>query len=190
MNKAGYVYFIVIVSLLGLFGCSSQKQIAPSEPLCLQWMPKEPAMETAEKALVKMRFTIEKYDTEKGLIITKPLRGAQFFEFWRHDNVGAQAGAEASIHSVRRTAVLNFSHTQTQLCIKCDVQTERLNFIVEDDEGISMADGVYSNRNNSGQNLAIDTDGMSWTKLGADAGLETKILERIKNTMSKTGGDK
>lgn len=188
MNKAGYLYFIVIVGLLGLFGCSGQEQIAASEPVCVGLMPKELAMEAAEEALVKMRFVIEKYDTEKGLIITKPLRGAQFFEFWRRDNVGAQARAEASIHSIRRTAVLNFSGAQNQLCIKCDVRTERLSMIEEDDDEITMADGVFSGR--SRQHLAMDTGGMSWTKLGTDAGLETKILGRIKNTISKTGGGK
>ena len=60
----------------------------------------------AERVLTRMHFAIEKLDAEQGVVKTRPLRGAQFFEFWRSDNVSSYDCEEANLQSVRRTVEL------------------------------------------------------------------------------------
>ncbi len=67
-------------------------------------------MEVAEDVLAGMYFTIEKADVDSGLIRTRPLPGAQFFEFWRSDNVGTDNTLAANLHTIRRTVTLDISH--------------------------------------------------------------------------------
>ncbi len=205
MNKSGYLYFIASAVLFGLLGCANLEQIGPSEPVCLQGVEKTTAMEAAEDVLARMQFVVEKYDTESGFIKTKPLRGSQIFEFWRGDNVGRRARAEANLHSIRRTVVLNLSETETELCIECDVQVQRLSISGENIESMSkaagissrekrdsmsMAAGTFSERGSSVQELKVDSGQMDWVELGRDGGLEKKILERIKNKIAKLDRDR
>ena len=102
--------FLSVVSCLLLAGCGgNQQQAAQAEPICLANVQKSQAMQIAEDVLAKMHFTVDKADAERGLIRTRPLAGAQFFELWRSDNVGAFNSAEANMHSIRRTVSLDIS---------------------------------------------------------------------------------
>ncbi len=92
-----------------LSGCSEQQQYEPIEQINVPDIDKAEAMQIAEDVLVKMHFTIEKAGYESGIIRTNPLPGAQFFEFWRSDNVGAFNTAEANLHSIRRIVELHIS---------------------------------------------------------------------------------
>ncbi len=205
MNKSKCVYLIASAALFGLLGCANHEQIGPSEPVCLQGVEKTTAMEAAEDVLARMQFVVEKYDTGSGFIKTRPLRGSQIFEFWRGDNVGRRAWAEANLHSIRRTVVLNLSETETELRIECDVQVQRLSISEENIESMSkaaglssrekidsmsMSSGIFSEGGSSLQELGVDPGQMDWVELGRDGGLEKRILERIKNKIAKLDRDK
>ena len=73
-------------------------------------------MEVAEDVLAGMYFTIEKADAQNGLIRTRPLPGAQFFEFWRSDNIGTDNTIAANLHTIRRTVTLDISQ-QDRSCV-------------------------------------------------------------------------
>jgi hypothetical protein len=90
-------------------GCAKQQQYATIDQISTSNIDKAEAMQIAEDVLVKMHFNIEKADYESGIIRTRPLPGAQFFEFWRSDNVGAFNTAEANLHSIRRIVELHVS---------------------------------------------------------------------------------
>ena len=124
-------------------------------------------MSAAEDVLTSMQFVIEKSDLVSGLIRTKPLRGSQFFELWRSDNVSAKSTAEANLHSIQRTVQLTISEQGNRVCVKCDVEVQRL------------SSGM--------QRLALNEkqqEEMSWIDLGGDPGLERKILQRLKNKIA------
>ncbi|MFQ6034300.1 MAG: hypothetical protein ACE5NM_00430, partial [Sedimentisphaerales bacterium] len=127
--------------VLSLFpaGCAEQQRYETIEQICVPGVDKAEAMQIAEDVLAEMHFTIEKADLKTGIIRTRPLPGAQFFEFWRSDNVGVFNAAEANLHSIRRIAQIcirqktedrrrktDVCPQSCALCISCDVQVQRL----------------------------------------------------------------
>jgi hypothetical protein len=165
MNKVKLLLFISCASLLLSAGCAKQQQFKAVEQICVANIKKPEAMQITEDVLRRMHFTISKADAEQGLIRTKPLPGAQFFEFWRSDNVGALNSVEANLHSLRRTVELDITQQGGQLCIGCDVKVQRLS-LPEHKVGSSSRQ-----------------KGMAWLNMGEDTTLSTKILKRIEKKL-------
>lgn len=161
---------------------------AGTERICLTDVQKAAAMQVAEDVLAKMHFTIEKADAEAGLIRTRPLPGAQFFEFWRTDSVGGFNSTEANLHSIRRTLELRFGKKEKGLCIDCDVKTERLNLPEREVTSSARAYELFSKSSASFQNMQLNTaqeTGIAWTDLGKDRGLALEVLGRIQKQISR-----
>ncbi len=154
----------------------------PTTGLVVPDANKAEAMQIAEDVLAKMYFTIEKADVETGLITTKPLRGAQFFELWRSDNVGAFNTAEANLHAIRRTVQLRISQQSEGLYIDCDVLVHRLNLPQHQAVTGSQAYQIFSKSSLSTQRLILSPEQkrhMEWIDLGKDTKLATEILKRV-----------
>jgi hypothetical protein len=148
-------------------------------------------MDLAEGVLVKMYFTIEKADIHNGLIRTRPLPGAQFFEFWRSDNIGARNTLEANLHTIRRTVTLNISQQnppgddrhRNEFRIDCEVNVQRLSLPVRQASSSANVYGIFSQSSPSLQRLKLNPEQkkqMEWIDLGRDSQLEEEILKRIK----------
>lgn len=58
------------------------------------------------ETLRKYYFIINREDRRQGLIVTRPLVGEQWFEFWRRDAVTKYDVAEGSIQTIYRTATV------------------------------------------------------------------------------------
>ena len=139
-------------------------------------------MEVAEDVLAKMYFTIEKADAQSGLIRTRPLPGAQFFEFWRSDNVGADNTLAANLHTIRRTVTLDISQQDEELRIGCEVQAQKLSLPERQVSSSARVYGMFSLSSPSLQRLKLNPEQkkqMAWTDLGRDTRLEAEILKRI-----------
>jgi len=194
MNKGKWLLsFVTITGLSWLTGCGNQNQIAQSEPVCLRTADKSRIMEIAEDVLTRMNFVVEKYDVETGFVKTKPLRGAQIFEFWRRDNAGPSAAAEANLHSIRRTAQLNVSQDNGQVCATCRVGIERLSLPEREITGVSWLAGMFTDSSWGRQRLTLRSEqqeGMAWIDLGPDAALERKILTSIEKKFTKLEGQR
>jgi len=184
-----------ICAVVCLFtGCAEQQQFKAVEQICFKRPAGEDAeklkmqvMETAEEVLGRMHFTIEKSDPDSGYIRTRPLAGAQFFEFWRSDNVGVFNWSEANLHSIRRIVELEINQQDGQLCIGCDVRTQRLNLPERHVSSSSQAYGMFSESSPSKQQLKLHAEqkrGMAWVDLGSDRRLETEILRRIETRLT------
>jgi len=71
----------LVTYVLILSGCAEQQRSEEAtEQVCFANLEKVVVMQAAEDVLAKMHFTIEKADAEAGLIRTRPLAGAQFFD--------------------------------------------------------------------------------------------------------------
>ena len=139
-------------------------------------------MEVAEDVLANMYFTIEKADAQSGLIRTRPLPGAQFFEFWRSDNVGADNTLAANLHTIRRTVTLDISQQDEELRIGCEVQAQKLSLPERQVSSSARVYGMFSLSSPSLQRLKLNPEQkkqMAWTDLGRDTRLEAEILKRI-----------
>jgi hypothetical protein len=175
--SVGYLAFILLLS-----GCAEQQRYGAVEPICVENINKLQVMETAEDVLAKMRFTIEKADAESGFIRTRPLAGAQFFEFWRSDNVGPENQLESNLHSIRRIAELNIRAQDDELFISCEVQVHRLSLPERQVSSSARAYGIFSQSTSSLQKLSLSPEqkaGFAWIDLGRDDLLAAEILKRI-----------
>lgn len=140
------------------------------------------AIDTAQAALIRMHFVIEKADPVQGVIRTKPLTGAQFFELWRSDNVGAAQTAEASLHTLRRSVELRVQPSGSELRIDCTVRVQRLSLPANEVASVSQAYRMYSRSTPTIQRLELEPEqqeGLAWIDLGEDPALAERILERI-----------
>jgi len=173
--------------VLLLAGCAKQQQYkAATEPLCVTGLGKPAVMKASEDVLAEMHFTIEKADADSGLIRTGPLSGAQFFELWRSDNVGAFNSAESNLHTIRRTVELNITPQDKKLCLGCNVKVERLS-LPEREVSSSHTYKMFSKSTASLQKLTLDPQqkaGMAWVDLGQDSHLAAEILKRIENQLA------
>jgi hypothetical protein len=139
-------------------------------------------MDVAENVLVNMYFTIEKADADTGLIRTRPLPGAQFFEFWRSDNVGTDNTLAANLHTIRRTVILDISQQGDELNIGCEVQVQRLSLPEQQVNSSTGVYGMFSLSSPSLQRLKLNPvqkKEMAWIDMGRDSRLEAEILKRI-----------
>jgi len=181
-----------VVCGLILAGCAGQRgqtlTLVETEPVCFADLEKAAAMHAAEDVLAKMHFVIEKADAEAGLIRTRPLTGAQFFEFWRTDSAGGFNAAEANLHSIRRTVELHIRKQDKGFCIGCDVKTERLNLPEIEVSSSARAYAMFSRSSSSLQRMRLNPEqeeGVAWVYLGKDSRLATRILERIEKQISE-----
>lgn len=189
--KGFYMKKLILVSLFFMAvivpGCAQKQQIAP-EPRCLSGIDKENAMSAAEKALVRMNFVIDKFDPNLALITTKPLAGAQFWEFWRKDSVGGYNSALASIHTLQRTVELGFTPGESQICVTPKVRVERLSIPEKYIDSAGRAYAMFSEGEDERQSLSLNEEQekkMDWIDIGRDYQLEKTILDRIQKQIQK-----
>jgi hypothetical protein len=178
-------------------GCSQQTSAPPWVKVQDSTLYIEPGqgigtadlMEVAGDVLAGMHFTIEKAAVlhkepqgQSGFIRTRPLPGAQFFEFWRSDNVGADNTLAANLHTIRRTVTLDIGRQNNELCIGCDVHVQRLSLPGQQVSSSAGVYGMFSQSSPSLQKLQLNPEQAKqteWSDLGRDSQLETEILKRI-----------
>jgi hypothetical protein len=184
-----YWYALMVCAVISA-GCAEPTSVPPGVKVLGSALYVEPdqdidksdLMEFAEYVLAEMYFKIEKADVDSGLIRTRPLPGAQFFEFWRSENIGADNIFAANLHTIRRTVTLDINQKDEQLQIDCEVQTQRLSL---PDRQISSSAKVYEMFSRSRpllQRLILNPEQekeMAWIDLGRDSRLEAEILKRI-----------
>ena len=169
-------------------GCGSQQQAVSDDPVCLPNTLSSQVMEAAQAVLLKMHFDIEKYDTDARYIRTRPLFGAQFFEFWRRDNALASSADQANLHTLRRIVELEFTPQNTTTCVQCRVQVLRLSIPERPIEGASRMGGAFTESSSHYQTLEVDRHEQSqieWIDAGPDHDLECKILKLIQKNVEK-----
>ena len=145
-------------------------------------MDKPAVMQVAEDVLAEMHFAIEKADANSGLIRTHPLSGAQFFELWRSDNIGAFNWAEANLQSIRRIVEIRIGRKDKDVSVNCVVLVERLSLPEQEVSSSSRAYQMFSTSTSSMQKIRFSPQqqaGMAWVNLGQDKPLEEEILKRI-----------
>jgi hypothetical protein len=145
-------------------------------------------MKLCEDVLVRMLFEIEKFDVDKGYIKTRPLRGGQFFEFWRSDNVGSENSKRSNLHSVLRTVELQVDESGGQFCVECTSHMRRLSIEESDITSFSISRGIFSGGSRKFQKLHPEAKDLEWIDMGSDSELEKRILGRIMFKGEKAAG--
>ena len=189
MNKNGFAILMAVIAgcmLFGASGCAKQAAVEPSKPFCVSVAGKEDLMKAAEDVLKKKQFVIEKYDLDAGYIVTRPMRGSQFFEMWKGDNVGKTNTARSSIHSIQRIVEMNFTQQNGQLCLACTADMQRFSMPTEKLRGTSQASYLFVEGGTSMMRLYPTTEEeMDWIDLGRDGELERNLIELIKQKITQ-----
>ncbi len=191
MNNRSFLSLVAAGLMVLCLGCTEGHYRTASGPIDLGNARKSQVMEVAEQVLRRMHFTVEKYDVDKGIIRTKPLSGAQFFEFWRKDNVTLLAAAEANLHSIRRTIEVTVADKAGAIIVDCHAKVTRLSIPEMQITGMSQAARLYTNSDAGLQRLRLNAEqaeNMAWIDLGEDAVLQGRILEQIQNRVMRLKG--
>lgn len=183
------LFFVLLATALGgLSGCASQQIAQSTDPLCLPNTLSDQTMDAAMTVLEKMHFNIEKFDVDVLYIRTRPLSGAQFFEFWRRDNASAFSRTQANLHSIRRVVELEILPENTTTCMQCRVNVSRLSIPEQPIQGYLLLGGAHTKSHTRHQTLEVDSErkAMSeWIDAGPDHDLEQKILKLIQQEIQK-----
>jgi hypothetical protein len=191
-TMSGLRYTLSIIAILLFAGCQTEQPFEAKKRVCREDIKKSELMRVAKDVLSEMYFDIEKADIEHGVIKTKPLPGAQFFEVWRSDNIGEYNTAEANLHSIVRTAQLTFSRNNNQLCVECIVKIHRLSLPEEEVNSTARAYCLFFENTGSLQKLKLSgrqMEQMAWLDMGRDERLETEIINRIEKQITNFKND-
>lgn len=181
---------VMLFCIIFLSGCGGQNQKAAVQVVSAETETNEIArtMKVAEDVLGEMHFEIAKADLESGYIRTRPLAGAQFFEFWRKDNVGLRNTFLSNMHSIRRIVELNISKQDGKLNINCKVHVQRLSMPQMEITSSAQAYQLFTLSTPSLQTLylnPVQEKSMTWINLQNDDKLEAEILKRISTVITK-----
>jgi hypothetical protein len=187
-------------------GCGSPNvPAAPTYMLFESGATRAEVMQAAQEVLTRMHFPLEKFDVEHGIIRTRPLRGAQFFELWRSDNASGFDAAEANLETVRRVVELRVTSEAADpkpdtgataslpppaagLRVECEATVQRLSLPENQIPSISQMYRMHSQSLPTTQRLAVtpqQQEAMGWIDLGRDPQLEAKILQRIERRLRR-----
>ena len=184
MNRKFFITSCLCGLVAILFcGCGKSIQIDQVDPLCIS-ADKAQLMQASQTVLGKMNFQIAKLDAAQGLIITKPLESAKFFEFWRSDNIGKYNKQNANLHSIRKIVRLT---TTNGPCLNCEVKIQRLS-LPKSDIDTSQVYRIHSQGRYTTPDLNLTDEqkkNMTWVDLGSDNVLATEILNQIKTQAAK-----
>ncbi|HUW20159.1 MAG TPA: hypothetical protein VMW16_12745 [Sedimentisphaerales bacterium] len=186
-NKIKALCLAACATIFLLAGCGRTLQYQPVDQVCVPDANKANALQAAEDVLGRMHFTIDKADADQGFIRTNPLPGAQFFEFWRKDNIGPSNSLQANLHSIRRIAELQTSQQAGQLCIKCDVKLQRLSLPEHEVTSSARAYEMFAGSSAAMQELRLHPQQKkqaAWLDLDNDTELATVILKQIEEKLN------
>jgi hypothetical protein len=188
------------VCALVLAGCAQPQREITINQVYVPDIGKTETMELVEDVLAKMHFTIEKADIQEGVVRTRPLSGAQFFEFWRNDNVGPDNSLQANLHTIRRTVEVQMSRQSTGLSIGCVVRVQLLSLPERELRSSARGYEMFSRSSAVVQRLQLHPEqekSMAWIELRNDVLLAREILSRIESRIvsrmgeeHQTGGDR
>jgi hypothetical protein len=176
---------VVALAVVALAGC--HRPIQPTEPttqrvLVADATGEDRLWEAAQEVLRRHRFPLDRVDRRSGTITTLPVTSQSFFEFWRHDVDTAFDLAEASLRTVRRSAVVQLDRHPESGEVTVTVTVRRETFATPERQFNSSASslrvfgdelpGVRGERR-----LTREDD--YWIDDGRDEAMERRLLERI-----------
>ena len=182
--------WLLIIAACATAGCSSLRKAPPQPPgrVCVPQTDQAQIINAIEDVLRQMHFTIEKADPEQAVVITKPLSGAQFFEFWRPDNRTARSSLLANIHTTRRTVRIGILEKNGQTCIDCLATVQQLSLPQQRDISELSAFSWFSSGRAIDRLKLSDEQKRAMTRIdiGNDHALAEEILRRIREKINQS----
>ena len=187
-RRNGLSLLLLATAITALAGCSSTAPSARiAQPLDIAGADQGAIVDAAQRVLSRMYFSVEKADREAGIVRTKPLAGAQVFEFWRSDNTTLRDALQSNIHSIRRSVEITVDPARDP-AVECIVHVQRLSLPGQEVASVSQAYLIHSRSEPDLQTLVLtprQRAEMAWIDLDNDEVLAAEILRRIGSVLEK-----
>jgi len=166
-----------------LVGCTEQRK-PRWEAIVVEHASFDDVWTTCLASLQDRGLSVDRQDRRFGLIVSEPVVGKQFFEFWRNDAVTSDDTLTSSLHTVRRIVSIHVvSQGPMHFEVRVEAQAQRANIpgdqLDNTAEAFEMirAHGVPASPSRG--DYARPQAEMLWVDIGREHALEQYILEDI-----------
>ena len=176
---------VILLVVCATTGC--HRPVAPIEPttqrvLLVDDTQMDRLWDAARQVLLNHRFELDRVDRRRGLISTLPVTSQGCLEFWRHDVDTAYDLLEATLRTVRRSAVVQVDRQAGATVAEVTVTVRRETFATPERQFNNSASSLRifgdSLPGVQGERLLTREDDY-WIDGGRDGAMERRLLERI-----------
>ncbi|HEV2296842.1 MAG TPA: hypothetical protein VGR35_23580 [Tepidisphaeraceae bacterium] len=132
-------------------------------------------------------FTIDRRDYRRGVLTTEPLTSAQFFEPWRRDAITADAVAESSLATIRRTIRFEFTrHDGGTFSVVPHVQVERYSAAERRITSATLYRSAFRKTTATGtreSDRGVAMPARYWYPIGNDPALEKDLADAVRQRL-------
>ena len=133
------------------------------------------------------QFVIDRQDYRGGVLTTEPLVSAQFFEPWRRDAITAEAVAESSLATIRRT--IRFAFTRADdgtFTVVPQVIVERYSSAERRITNAMLYRNVFKRTTATGtreSDRGVQLPARYWYRIGNDEALAADLAEAVRRRL-------
>jgi len=183
MTKKYLSLISIALSALVLIGCADKRQ-PQWDSVAAANVSFDDVWEACLASLKDRGLGIDRGDRRFGLIVTKPVIGKQFFEFWRKDTADFDDLVNSSFHTIRRTVTITITKPSS-MQFQVDVQAQAQRASIPGDQLDSTAEafellarqGVPAS--SSSRDYKHPRPKPLWVDIGREPALEQAIMRDI-----------
>ena len=186
MNKAIKITILLVALLIG---CTEQHK-PRWEAIAVEQASFDDIWTVCLDSLEDRGLTVDRQDRRFGLIVSEPVVGKQFFEFWRNDAVSSDDTLTSSLHTVRRIVSIHVtSQGPMQFEVRVEAQAQRASIPADQLDNTAEAFELLSRQGVPAAPSRSDyvrphTEPV-WVDIGREPALEQAILEDISQRLKK-----
>jgi hypothetical protein len=167
-----------LAALAAVAGC--QEAVRLDNPTRFASADADYVENVARRVLEELRFDIEYPEASEGRLATRGLTGASWFEFWRDDTIGTDQRVEASLHTIRRRALVSITPAGGGAEVFVKVTKERLTAPGAGPQSIGETYSIYDFQiSELFERDELAPTPYEWVDQGRDERLEQEILARL-----------
>jgi len=119
---------ITILLTAMLTGCTEQRRPTQQTVAIVKQFSFDDVWTVCLASLQDRGLSVDRQDRRFGLIVSEPVVGKQFFEFWRNDAVTSDDTWTSSLHTVRRIVSIHVvSQGPMHFEVRVEAQAQRVN---------------------------------------------------------------
>jgi hypothetical protein len=181
---------LILLIVLPLVGCTEQRR-PRWQAIAVEHASFDDVWTTCLASLQDRGLSIDRQDRRFGLIVSEPVVGKQFFEFWRNDAVTSDDTWTSSLHTVRRIVSIHVvSQGPMHFEVRVQAQAQRVNIPADQLDNTAEAfemirvHGVPASP--SRRDYTRPKAELIWVDIGREHALEQYILEDITRRLEKS----
>ena len=181
---------ITILLTVMLVGCTEQRR-PRWQAIAVEQASFDDVWTVCLASLQDRGLSVDRQDRRFGLIVSEPVVGKQFFEFWRNDAVSSDDTLTSSLHTVRRIVSIHVvSQGPMHFEVRVEAQAQRVS--IPADQLDNTAEAFEMLRTHGVPAAPSRSDYTRpqaepiWVDIGREHALEQYILEDITRRLTKS----